>query len=72
MAAKTIIVNVVPEEIRMALLENGELVEVVVERSDSGHIAGNIYKGRVKNVLPGMQAIFVDIGREKNGFFIYR
>ncbi|MDR3589310.1 MAG: Rne/Rng family ribonuclease [Negativicutes bacterium] len=66
--AKTIVVNMVPEEARMALLEDGELVEAVVERSGSGHIVGNIYKGKVQNVLPGMQAIFVDIGRDKNGF----
>jgi ribonuclease G len=66
--AKTIVVNMVPEETRMALLEDGELAEAVVERSDSGHIVGNIYKGKIQNVLPGMQAAFVDIGRDKNGF----
>lgn len=65
---KTIVVNMVPEETRMALLEDGLLAEVVVERTDSGHIVGNIYKGKIQNVLPGMQAIFVDIGRDKNGF----
>ena len=65
---KTIIANVMPEETRMALLEGGELTEVSVERSESGHIVGNIYKGKVKNVLPGMQAVFVDIGRDKNAF----
>lgn len=66
--AKKIIVNVLPEETRMALLENGQLMEVSVERTDSGHIVGNIYKGKIKNILPGMQAAFVDIGREKNAF----
>jgi len=66
--AKTIVVNMVPEETRMALLEDGELAEAVVERSDCGHIVGNIYIGKIQNVLPGMQAIFVDIGRDKNGF----
>ncbi|HWR41190.1 MAG TPA: Rne/Rng family ribonuclease [Patescibacteria group bacterium] len=65
---KTIIANVMPEETRMALLEDGELTEVSVERSESGHIVGNIYKGKVKNVLPGMQAAFIDIGRDKNAF----
>lgn len=65
---KSIIANVMPEETRVALLEEGELMEVSVERSESGHLVGNIYKGRVKNVLPGMQAAFVDIGRDKNAF----
>lgn len=66
--AKEIIVNVLPEETRMALIENGQLMEVSVERTDSGHIVGNVYKGKIKNVLPGMQAAFVDIGHEKNAF----
>ncbi|SMC83033.1 Rne/Rng family ribonuclease [Sporomusa malonica] len=65
---KSIIANVMPEETRVALLENGELMEISVERSESGHLVGNIYKGKVKNVLPGMQAAFVDIGRDKNAF----
>lgn len=66
--AKKIIVNVMPEETRMALLEDSELIEVAIERTDNTHIVGNIYKGKVKNVLPGMQAVFVDIGRDKNAF----
>lgn len=66
--AKKIIVNIAPEETRMALLEDGELAEISVERTDHAHIVGNIYKGKVKNVLPGMQAVFVDIGRDKNAF----
>ncbi|VBB07874.1 ribonuclease e/g [Lucifera butyrica] len=65
---KTILINVTPEETRMALLENSDLVEVAVERAETGHIVGNIYKGRIKNVLPGMQAAFIDIGRDKNSF----
>lgn len=65
---KTIIANIMAEETRMALVENGQLAEVSVERSESGHIVGNIYKGKVKNILPGMQAAFVDIGRDKNAF----
>ncbi len=65
---KTIIVNSVPEETRMALLEDGELMEVSVERAEHGHIVGNIYKGKIQNVLPGMQAAFIDIGRDKNAF----
>lgn len=65
---KIIIANVAPEETRMALVEDGELMEASVERTEAGHIVGNIYKGKIKNVLPGMQAAFIDIGREKNAF----
>ncbi len=53
---------------RVALLENGELVEHYIESKNLKRLVGNIYKGRVKNVLPGMQAAFVDIGLEKNAF----
>lgn len=66
--AKTIVVNCTPEETRMAILEDGGLTEVSVERSEAGTVVGNIYKGRVKNVLPGMQAAFIDIGQAKNAF----
>lgn len=66
--AKTIVVNIMPEETRMALLEDNELLEVSVERTQSGNVVGNIYKGKIKNVLPGMQAAFIDIGRDKNAF----
>lgn len=66
--AKKIIVNVIPEEIRMALVEEGALLEVAVERTESNHMVGNIYKGRVENVLPGMQAAFINIGIGKNAF----
>ena len=60
--AKRIIVNVIPEEIRMALCEDGRLLEVAIERTQSDSLVGNIYKGRVENVLPGMQAAFINIG----------
>ena len=66
--AKTIVLNVTPEETRMAIFEDKELIEIAVERTKGGHNVGNIYKGRTKNVLPGMQAAFIDIGREKNAF----
>lgn len=66
--AKTIVVNSTPEETRMAIFEDKELIEVAVERTKSGHHVGNIYKGKTKNVLPGMQAAFIDIGKEKNAF----
>lgn len=65
---KAIIVNVTPEETRMALVEGRELVELAVERQQQKNLVGNIYKGRIQNVLPGMQAAFVDIGFEKNAF----
>lgn len=65
---KKIVVNIVPEETRMALIEDGEIIEAAVERTAAGHLVGNIYKGKVKNVLPGMQAVFIDIGRDKNAF----
>lgn len=65
---KTILTSIDSEETRMALLENGELIETAMERYTDIQTAGNIYKGRIKNMLPGMQAAFVDIGREKNAF----
>jgi ribonuclease G len=66
--AKTIVVNITPEETRMAIFEEKELMEVSIERTKSGHTVGNVYKGKTKNVLPGMQAAFIDIGQEKNAF----
>lgn len=63
-----ILINVAPMETRVALVENGVLQEVSVERTLSRGIVGNIYKGKVARVLPGMQAAFVDIGLEKAGF----
>ncbi|WP_346355921.1 Rne/Rng family ribonuclease [Azotosporobacter soli] len=65
---KEILVNVTPEETRMALLEGGRLAELVLERNAGSSPVGCVYKGRIKNVLPGMQAVFVDIGRDKNAF----
>lgn len=65
---KSIIVNIVPEETRVAITEDNELLEISMERTESAHVVGNIYKGKVQNVLPGMQAAFVDIGMEKNAF----
>ncbi len=63
-----IIVNYDPKETRVALLESGKPVELYVERPLRQRIVGNIYKGVVENVLPGMQAAFVDIGEERNAF----
>ena len=63
-----ILVNITPQETRVAIVENGALQEVSIERQSSRGIVGNIYKGRVNRVLPGMEAAFVDIGLEKAGF----
>lgn len=63
-----IIVDVSFEQTRVALLENEDLNEVYIERFGSKRNVGSIYKGRVENVLPGMQAAFVNIGLEKNAF----
>ncbi|MBI3128884.1 MAG: Rne/Rng family ribonuclease [Candidatus Tectomicrobia bacterium] len=63
-----IIVNAEPFQTRVALLENGVATELYVERESEKGTVGNIYKGRVTKVLPGMQAAFVDIGLDKAGF----
>lgn len=68
MASDEIIMNVTPRETRVALIENGNLAELYIERQNEGGITGNIYKGKVIRVLPGMQAAFVDIGLEKAAF----
>lgn len=65
---KQIIVNSTPSEVRVALLENGILAEIHIQRASEEAAAGNIYKGKVLRVLPGMQAAFVDIGLEKAAF----
>ncbi|MDJ0699584.1 MAG: ribonuclease G [Woeseiaceae bacterium] len=63
-----ILINVTPSEVRAALLENGVLQEVYVDRTASRGLISNIYKGRVSRVLPGMQAAFVEIGLERTAF----
>ena len=65
---KELVINAIGPEIRVALLEDGTIVELYVERSDESNISGNIYKGRVQRVLPGMQAAFVDIGLNQAAF----
>ncbi len=65
---KELVVNAAPHETRVALMENGTIVEMFIEREDETSIAGNIYKGRVQRVLPGMQAAFVDIGFDQAAF----
>ena len=63
-----ILVNVTPREVRAALLENGILQDVYIERASRRGLISNIYKGRVSRVLPGMQAAFIDIGLERTAF----
>jgi len=63
-----ILVNVTQREVRIALLENSVLQEIYIERSIHQEIVGNIYKGRVSRILPGLQAAFVDIGLDRAAF----
>ncbi|MDP8160760.1 ribonuclease G [Pasteurella atlantica] len=63
-----LLVNVTPSETRVTLVENGVLKEVHIERESKRGIVGNIYKGKITRVLPGMQSAFVDIGLEKAAF----
>jgi ribonuclease G len=63
-----ILINVTPRETRVALVENGMLQEVQIERAARRGYVGNIYKGRVQRVMPGMQAAFVDIGLDRAAF----
>ena len=63
-----ILVNVAPRETRAAILDNGVVQEVQVERTSRKGLVSNLYKGRVSRVLPGMQAAFVEIGLERTAF----
>jgi ribonuclease G len=65
---KDIVVSSTPQETKVALLENGEVSEIFIEREAHRGIVGNIYKGRVSRVLPGMQSAFVEIGLERDAF----
>ena len=65
---REIVINAGLHETRIAILEEKELVEVMVERPEARRRVGDIYKGRVNAVLPGMQAAFVDLGLEKTAF----
>ncbi len=66
--SEELLVNVTPQETRVAVVENGMLQEVFIERARNRGLVGNIYKGLVKRVLPGMQAAFIDIGLERAAF----
>lgn len=65
---KELIVNVSENETRVALIEDGNIAELFIERGDEENITGNIYKGTIQRVLPGMQAAFVDIGLKQAAF----
>ena len=65
---KTILLESVLGETRLAVIEDGRLCELYAERPGRDDVTGDLYLGRVENVLPGMNAAFVDIGAEKNGF----
>lgn len=66
--SEEILINVTPPETRVAVIENGVLQEVIIERTRERGLVGNIYKGEVCRVLPGMQAAFVDIGLPRAAF----
>ena len=63
-----ILVNITPQETRVAVMEQGVVQELHIERASSRGIVGNIYNGRVSRVLPGMQSAFIDIGLERAAF----
>ena len=67
-AEKEMFINVSAGSTRIAVTEGGSLIELHIERADYQRMVGNIYKGQVQNVIPGMQAAFVDIGQEINAF----
>src|SRR2546423_4582120 len=67
--SKIMLINILqPEECRIAILENGVLEELYVERTSHESYVGNIYKGRIVNIEPSIQAAFVDFGVGRNGF----
>ena len=68
MANKEILISVDEKEKRVAVVENEQLDEFFLERAYYDHLAGNIYKGKVAQVVKGMEAAFVDVGLAKNGF----
>jgi ribonuclease G len=66
--SEEILINVTPRETRVAVVENGMLQELHIERASRRGVVGNIYKGRVQRVMPGMQAAFVEIGLDRAAF----
>ncbi|MDG2502110.1 MAG: ribonuclease G [Porticoccaceae bacterium] len=66
--SREILINITPMETRVALVDNGVPQEISIERNQRSGLVGNIYKGKIVRILPGMQAAFVDIGVERAGF----
>ena len=66
--SEELLINVTPQETRIGFIENGILQEVHIERARKRGLVGNIYKGTVSRVLPGIQAAFIDIGLERTAF----
>ena len=65
---KEIFINVTAGSTRIAIIENGILNDLFIELPEHQRMVGNIYKGRIQNVIPGMQAAFIDIGHDINAF----
>src|SRR5215208_1874049 len=65
---KEMIISSSAHETRVAILEEDQVAEIFIERERSRGVVGNLYKGRVSKVLPGMQSAFVDLGLERDGF----
>ena len=65
---KEMIISSTSHETRVAILEDDQVVEIFIEREQSRGVVGNVYKGRVSKVLPGMQSAFVDLGLERDAF----
>ncbi len=66
--SEEILINVTPQETRVAVLENGILQEIHIERSRKRGLVGNVYKGKVSRILPGMQAAFIEVGLNRTAF----
>src|SRR6186713_3307737 len=66
--SKEMIISSSAHETRVAILEDDQVAEIFIERERSRGVVGNIYKGRVSKVLPGMQSSFIDIGLERDAF----
>ena len=66
--SRELLIETEGDEVRAAVIEDGSLVDLIVERESGGSIVGNIYLGRVERVIPGIGAAFIDIGRGKSGF----
>ncbi len=65
---KQVLINREELDLRVAVMEDGTLAELFIENAAAQSIIGNIYKGRVESIVPGLRAVFVNIGMEKNAF----